>query len=456
MRPTNPAATSLDPRAKPDIAGVTRAIRGPALTFTGDPFVAGIDSAMRYESDAIVAMADGKITLFGPAATLKATLPPGTHIYECGRDALILPGFIDCHAHYPQTQIIGAYGEQLLDWLEKYTFVAEQLFADPAHARAVANFFLDECLRNGTTTVASFCTVHEHSVDAFFEAAAARGMRTIAGKCLMDRNAPEALRDTAQRGYDESKALIARWHGKGRASYAITPRFAPTSTPEQMESAGALWKEHPGTYLQSHVSENRDEVAYARSIYPERAGYLDIYDHYGQLGPRAIYGHGIWLTDSELARVYETGTAIAHCPTSNMFLGSGLFDLRKAKQKDRSVRVGLATDVGAGTSLSMLETMGAAYQTAQLGGGSLSAPLAFYLATRGAAQALYLEDRIGSIAVGMEADLIVLNMKSTPSIDFRMNRCESFEEALFVQMTMADERAIATTLVKGLTRPPAP
>lgn len=430
----------------------TTAIRGPALTFSGDPFLVG-DDAMRYESDAIVAMAGGKITHFGPASALKGALPPGTLIYEYGRDALILPGFIDCHVHYPQTQIIGAYGEQLLDWLTKYTFVAEQQFADAAHARGVAEVFLDECLRNGTTTVASFCTVHAHSVDAFFEAAAKRGMRTIAGKCLMDRNAPEALRDSAQRGYDESKALIARWHGKGRAAYAITPRFAPTSTPEQMELAGALWKEHPGTYLQSHVSENRDEVAYARSIYPERAGYLDIYDHYGQLGPRAIYGHGIWLTDAELARMHETGTAIAHCPTSNLFLGSGLFDLRRAKQANCPVRVGLATDVGAGTSLSMLKTMGAAYQIAQLGGGSLTAARAFYLATRGAAHALYLEDKIGSIEVGMEADLIVLNMKSTPLIEFRMQRCESFEEALFIQMTMADERAVVARYVAALATP---
>ncbi|HTU66765.1 MAG TPA: guanine deaminase [Steroidobacteraceae bacterium] len=431
--------------------GPTTALRGPALTFTGDPFVDGVDATMRYESDAIVAMADGLITHFGPADTVRAELPPGTHIKECGRDALILPGFIDCHVHYPQTQIIGAYGEQLMTWLDKYTFVAEQQFADPAHARAVAEIFLDECLRNGTTTVASFCTVHAQSVDAFFEAAAKRGMRTIAGKCLMDRNAPEALRDTAQRGYDESKALIARWHGKGRASYAVTPRFAPSSTPEQMQMAGALWKESSGTYLQSHVSENRDEVEFAHRVYPERNGYLDIYDHYGQLGPRAIYGHGIWLTDAEWARVHETGTAIAHCPTSNMFLGSGLFEMRKAKQKDRPVRVGLATDVGAGTSLSMLKTMGAAYQVSQLGGHPLSAPLILYLATRGAAQALYLEDRIGSIAVGMEADLVVLNTKSTDFFEFRMKRCESLEEMLFVLMTMADDRAVTKTVIANQT-----
>jgi guanine deaminase len=439
------------PEANPKSADVTTAIRGPALTFTGDPFIDGVESTIRYESDAIIGMAGGKITHFGPASTVKSELPPRTHIKEYGRDSLILPGFIDCHVHYPQTQIIGAYGEQLLDWLNKYTFVAEQQFADVAHARAVAEIFLDECLRNGTTTVATFCTVHAHSVDAFFEAAAKRGMRVIAGKVLMDRNAPGALLDTAQRGYDESKALIDRWHGKGRALYAVTPRFAPTSTVEQMELAGALWKENPGTYLQSHVSENRSEVEYARSIYPERSGYLDIYDHYGQLGPRAIYGHGIWLTEAELQRMHESGTATAHCPTSNMFLGSGLFDLRKAKQKDRPVRVGLATDVGAGTTLSMLRTMGAAYQVAQLGGGTLSAPHALHLATRGAAQALYLEDKLGTIAVGMEADLIVLDMKSTPLIATRMNYVRSIEEALFVQMTMSGESAVRDRILAGVS-----
>lgn len=438
--------------AMPETPAPIHAIRAPALTFTGDAFVEGVEATLRNERDAVVAFSGGQITHFGPAGSVLPELPPGTHVEEYGPDSLVLPGFIDCHVHYPQTQIIGAYGEQLLDWLEKYTFVAEQEFANVMHARAVAEIFLDESLRNGTTTMASFCTVHAHSVDAFFEAADRRGMRTIAGKCLMDRNAPEALRDTAQRGYDESEALIQRWHGKGRASYAITPRFAPTSTPEQMELAGALWKENPGTYLQSHVSENRAEVDWARQIFPERSGYLDIYDHYGQLGARAIYGHGIWLTDAELSLLHDSGTAIAHCPTSNQFLGSGLFDLRKAKLPARPVRVGLATDVGAGTSLSMLKTMGAAYEVAQLGGGTLSAPLAFYLATRGGAQALYLEDKIGSLAVGMEADLIVLDMKSTELIDFRMSLCESLEEALFVQMTMADERAVLATYIAGVIR----
>jgi guanine deaminase len=425
------------------------ALRGPALTFTGDPAVDGVDAAMRYESDALIAISAGRVTHFGPAATVRAQLPAHARIREFDRDHLILPGFIDCHAHYPQLQIIGAHGEQLLDWLEKYTFVAEQQFADPAHARRIAEAFLDECLRQGTTTVASFCTVHAHSVDAFFEAAERRGMRCLAGKCLMDRNAPEPLRDSARRGYDESKTLIDRWHGRGRAGYAITPRFAPSSTPEQMQLAGALWKERPGTWLQSHVSENRREVQWARELFPERRGYLDVYEHYGQLGPRAVYGHGIHLTEPELARLHESGAAIAHCPTSNIFLGSGLLDLRNVRKAQRPVRVGLGTDVGAGTSLSMLKTMGAAYATAQLCGNNLSAPEAFHLATRGAAQALYLDDRIGSIAPGMEADLIVLDLKSTPLIATRMQRCESLEEALFVQMTLGDDRAVAAVIVGG-------
>lgn len=428
----------------------THAIRGPALTFTGDVFTD--TAALRHESDALIAFSGGKITHFGAASAVCAQLPAGTPIKEYGRDHLILPGFIDCHVHYPQLQIVGAHGEQLLDWLEKYTFVAEQRFADVAHARRVAGLFLDECLRNGTTTVASFCTVHPHSVDAFFEEAARRGMRCIAGKCLMDRNAPEALRDTARTGYDDSKALIQRWHGKGRALYAITPRFAPSSTPEQMELAGALWKESPGTYLQSHVSENRREVEWARELFPERADYLDVYAHYGQLGPRSVYGHGIHLSESELARMHESGAAIAHCPTSNMFLGSGLFNVRNAVKPARPVRVGLATDVGAGTSLSMLKTLGAAYQTAQLNGNSLSAAEAFYLATRGAARALYLEDRIGSIAPGLEADVIVMDLKSTPLIAARMEHCATLEDALFVQMTLGDDRAIAARYVAGEVR----
>lgn len=424
------------------------ALRGAALTFVADPFEVGAE-ALRYEPDALVVIDRGLITQFGPAGALLGALPPGLPVRQVGRHRLIMPGFIDAHVHYPQTQIIGAHGAQLIDWLDRYTFVAEQAFASKEHARDVARVFLRECLRAGTTTALVYCTVHPQSVDAFFEESAALGTRMIAGKVLMDRNAPAALTDTPQRGYDDSKALIARWHGQGRQLYALTPRFAASSTREQMEMTGQLWREHPDIWLQSHIAENRDEVAWIRELYPERAGYLDVYDHYGMLGPRAVYAHGIWLTEAERQRCHDTGTTIAHCPTSNAFLGSGLFDLRGALKKERPLRVALGTDIGAGTSFSMLQTLGAAYKTAQLNHASLSGPEGFYLATRGAARALRLDDRIGSLAPGMEADLVVLDLHSTPAIEFRMRACESIEEALFVQMIMGDDRAIASTYVAG-------
>jgi len=429
--------------------GETVALRGPALTYTGDAFAHGPAATMRYESDAIVAMKDGAITHFGPASDVRDALAPGTAVTDLGRDTLTMAGFVDCHVHYPQTGIIGAYGGQLIDWLDRYTYIAEQRFADEDHAREVARVFLGECLRAGTTTAAVYCTVHPQSVDAFFEESAAIGARMIAGKVLMDRNAPDALTETAQTGYDASKALIAKWHGNGRQLYAVTPRFAPTSTPEQMSMAGALWNEHPSTYLQSHVAETRDEFAWVKALYPERSGYLDVYDHYGQLGRRAIYGHGIWLSEAELQRCHDTGTAIAHCPTSNLFLGSGCFDLANAKKPGRPVHVGLATDLGAGTSFSMLQTLNEAYKVAQLNGNALSSGHAFYLATRGGAAALCLEDTIGSIAPGMEADLVVLDLKSTPLIEYRMRSCKDLEEALFIQMTMGDDRAVLATYVAG-------
>ena len=429
--------------------GTTSAIRGPVLTYTGDAYAEGLERTMRYERDAIVAMAGGKVTHFGPAGEVRTQLPRGTKVRRYGDDSLIVAGFVDCHVHYPQTQIIGAYGEQLTDWLARYTYAAEQQFADEGHARAVAKLFLTECLRAGTTTAAVHCTVHPQSVEAFFEESSSLGVRMIAGKVLMDRNAPEALTDTPKRGYDESKALIRKWHGQGRQLYCITPRFAPTSSAEQMEMTGALWSEHPGTYLQSHVSESRAEVAWVKALYPERKGYLDTYEHYRLLGPRAIYGHGIWLTEEELGRCHETGTALAHCPTSNAFLGSGLFNLANAKKADRAVRVGIGTDLGAGTSFSMLQTLAAAYKTAHLTGNTLSPGHAFYLATRGGAQALGLEHTVGSIGVGMEADLVVLDLKSTPIIDHRMRHCRDLEEALFIQITLGDDRAVRATYVAG-------
>jgi guanine deaminase len=426
-----------------------RAIRGPLLTYSGDPFRLGLRETMHYEPDAMLVVEAGRIARVGPAAKIRRALPPGTEVEDYGGDSLLMAGFIDCHVHFPQTPIIGAGGEQLIDWLNKYTFVAEKRFADGKHAREVAKVFLTESLRNGVTTSAVHCTVHPQSVDALFVEAARLGLRTIAGKVLMDRNAPKKLLDTARTGYEQSKALIRKWHGRDRMLYAITPRFAATSTPAQLEAAGALRAEHPDCFVQSHISENKREVAWVRELFPERRDYLDVYDHYGLLGKRTIYGHGIWLSERELRRCHDTGTAIAHCPTSNFFLGSGYLDLRKALKHGRPLRVGFATDLGAGTSFSMLQTMNEAYKAAQLNGYSLSAAHAFYLATRGTAHALYLDDAIGSVAPGMEADLVVLDLKSTPLIDFRMRHVNSLEEALFVQMTLGDDRAVRATYAAG-------
>jgi len=423
------------------------AIRGAALTFTGDAFADG-EAALRYESDAIIAMADGRIVDFGAASEVQPRLPAGAAVTRYA-NCLISAGFIDAHVHYPQTQVIASYGKQLLDWLNDYTFPAEAAFADPGHARNAARFFLRESLRAGTTTCAAFCTVHPGSVDAFFEEAQALGMLALAGKVLMDRNAPPNLCDSARSGYEQSKVLIERWHGRGRLAYCVTPRFAATSSAEQLDAAATLWHEHPGTYLQSHIAENRSEVAWVRELFPQRSGYLDVYDHFGALGPRAIYGHGVWLSEAELARVHETGTAIAHCPTSNTFLGSGLFRLHEARRAERPIRVALATDIGGGTRFSMLATMHEAYKVAQLNGHSLTAIQAFYLATRGGAHALYLDDRIGSIAPGMDADLVVLDLASTPLIAARMAHCADLAQALFVQMTLGDDRAVRATYVAG-------
>jgi len=426
-----------------------RALRGPLLTFTGDPFQDGLDKTMLHWPDGMVAIADGRISHVGPADAVAALLPAGTDIRNWGRDALISAGFVDTHVHFPQTPMIASYGAQLLDWLERYTFPTELQFADKQYARSVAQLFLRENLRNGITTACVYCTVHPQSVDALFEEAEKLGLRLAAGKALMDRNAPAALRDTAQSGYDQSAELIARWHGKGRLLYAVTPRYAGSSTPAQLDAASALWRAHPDCLMQTHISENRREVAWMKELFPDRRNYLDIYDHHGLCGPRAVFGHGIWLEETELQRLHATGSAIAHCPTSNFFLGSGVFNIARASDPRRPVRVGLGTDIGAGTSFSILATLGEAYKAAQLSEHALSAGHAFYLATRGGARALYLDDRIGSLDAGMEADLVVLDMKSTPFIAARMERAESLLEQLFVQMILADDRAVRATYVAG-------
>jgi len=351
--------------------------------------------------------------------------------------------------HYPQIPVIGAGGRNLLDWLADYTFPMERRFGDADYAREVVKVYLAENIRHGITTAAVFGTVHPVSVDVFFEEAQALSLRMIAGKVLMDRHAPDDLVDTAQRGYDESKALLERWHGKGRLAYAITPRFAVTSSPAQLEAAGALKREHPTAYVQSHLSENTAEVAWVSELFPGRNSYLDVYAHFGLTGPRTIFGHGIHLGEADFRLLHETGTALAHCPTSNNFLGSGRFNLRAAKQADRPVHVALATDLGGGTSFSMLRTMQAAYEVAQMSGYALPPSCALYLATRGAARALDQDGHIGSIAPGREADVTVLDLHSTPLIAFRMQHARDFDEVLAIQMALGDDRAIRATYVAG-------
>jgi guanine deaminase len=430
----------------------TQAIRGPVLTFKGDPFKDGVEDTMVYESDAIVAFGDGKVTHFGPADTVEQQLPPGLAVRDYGKDALITAGFLDSHVHFPQTPMIAAFGEQLLEWLNNYTFPTERKYADKAFAASVAKVFLNEQLKNGITTSCIYCTVFPQSVDALMEEAERLGMRIAAGKVLMNRNAPDYLLDTTQTGYDDSKALIRKWHNRGRLMYCITPRFAPTSTPDQLQSAGELWDEFPDCFMQTHVSENVDEVAWVKDLFPDRAGYLDVYDHHKLCRPRAVFGHGIHLTEAELGTMHGTGSAISHCPTSNFFLGSGYLDIWNAMNPNRRVRVGLGTDLGAGTSFSILLTLNEAYKAAQLNRQKLTGAHGLYLATRGTAHSMYIDDKVGSIAPGMEADIVVLDMKSTPIIDYRMQFVEDIHEALFVQMTLGDDRAIRATYVAGTLR----
>jgi guanine deaminase len=426
----------------------TRALRGGLVYCRDDPFLTDPGTAFVHEADGLVICRDGLIVASGAFNQVQAQLPPDA-IVDDYTGCLIAPGFIDTHIHYVQTGMIGSQGKQLLEWLERYTFAAEQAFADAQVAAATAELFCDELVRNGTTTALVFCSVHPVSVEALFEAAARRNLLLIAGKVLMDRNVPEALRDTAQSGYDQSKALIAKWHGRGRALYAITPRFAGSSTPAQLEMASALWREHEGVFVQSHIAENLQEVAWIKTIYPERRDYLDVYAHYGLIGRRSLYAHGIYLDESELQRCHESRTALAHCPTSNCFLGSGLFRMRNARDPRRPVEVGLATDIGAGTTFSLLATMGEAYKVSQLAQAPIDAVEAFYVATLGGARALALDGRIGSLAAGHAADIVVLDGKATPLMAFRSARAKSIEEELAVLMTLGDDRAVRATYVAG-------
>jgi guanine deaminase len=428
---------------KPDNATL-HAYRASLLHFTDDP--AHSEQAYRWHEDGLLVIGDGRVQMAGDYHEIKPKLAPTAEIIDY-RGKLIVPGFIDTHIHYPQTDIIASPAEGLLPWLDTHTFPAERAFSDPAHAAEVAGFFLDELVRCGTTTAMVYCTVHPSSVEAFFQESDKRNLRMVAGKSLMDRNCPEYLRDTAEGGIRDSEQLLNRWHKRGRQLYAITPRFAATSSETQLQLAGELARAHPDAFVQTHVAENPDEVAWIKQLFPAARSYLDVYDRYGLLRPRAMYAHCIWLDDADLLRMAETQAAASICPTSNLFLGSGLFNITSADAARMPLTLG--TDVGGGTSFSMLETMNELYKVARMGGTHLPALRMFYLATLGGARGMLLEGTIGNFVPGAEADFIVLDPQATPLLARRTARAGSLEELLFAFALLGDDRAVAATYAAG-------
>lgn len=420
--------------------------RGAILHFRSDPGAAEDPASFEFLEDGMLVIRGGRVAAAGPARELLPSLPADTPVVDhAGK--MLLPGFVDAHIHYPQTDVLGSGGRQLLDWLSSYAFPTEARFADPAHARQVAEFFLDELIRNGTTTALVFCTVHRASVEAVFQAALARRMRIAAGKVLMDRNCPDDLCDTAASGEHDSRELLRAWHGRDRLLYAITPRFAPTSSEAQLQSAGQLAREFPDALIQSHLAENLDEIAWIKELFPHARSYVDVYDHHGLLRERAVYAHGIHLDHADRVRMRQRGACVAFCPSSNLYLGSGLFDMDATDAA--GLPFSIATDVGAGTSFSMLRTLADAYKVAQLLRQHLSPLRAFYLATLAGARALRLERQVGSFAVGTEADFIVLDPGATPLLARRMARSRTLSEKLLVLMTLGDDRAVSRTYILG-------
>ncbi len=418
---------------------------GQTLGFSGNPVTGDWRDAVDFDSAGGVVVEGERVIAVGNGAALRKAHPDVT-VTDYG-DAVISAGFVDAHMHYPQTGMIASWGKQLIDWLNTYTFPEEARFGDRAYADEMAGRTLDLAVAHGTTTLSSFCTIHSESVDAFFEAAAAHNMAVFAGKTCMDRNAPENLYDSAQSAYDDSKALLERWHGKGRAQYAITPRFSPTSTPDQLAALGALWSEYPNCLMQTHLSEQLPEIAWVKELFPQSRDYLDTYETFGLLGERGLYGHAIHLEDREVARLRDVGAAVVHCPTSNTFIGSGLFDLMGLAKSGLSI--GLATDTGGGSSFSMLRTMAAAYEIGQLRGTALHPAQLMWLATEGSANALKMSGQIGRLGVGAMADITVLNLHSTPAIAQRAGRATDIWDAIFPTIMMGDDRAIRDVWIAG-------
>ena len=443
------------------------AYRASILYFIDDPSCTKqIADAVRYFSDGLLVIKEGKINAVGDYQLLIKQLRKknaNLKVDSSYQNKLIMPGFVDSHIHFPQAEMMGTRAEQLLQWLNKYTFPTEKKYVDQAYAQRMAEIFIDQLISNGTTTASVFCTVHPQSVNALFLQAEQLNMRIIAGKVLMDRNAPDFLTDTAESGYQESKTLIEKWHENGRALYSITPRFAPTSTVKQLALAGKLKAQYPTVYMQTHLCENLEEIEWVKTLFPEAKSYLEVYKQAGLTQQRSIFAHCIYLDETDFQKLHNNGSAIAFCPTSNLFFGSGLFKLREAKNPKRPVLIALGTDVAAGTSFSMLETLNEAYKVVllqQLGKDKITALSAFegfYLATLGGAKALYLDDKIGSLAPGHEADFVVLNWSATPIQALRISNIAQqkqdeltkLEEKMFALMVLGDDRNIAATIISG-------
>ncbi|PYE37627.1 guanine deaminase [Rhizobium sp. PP-F2F-G38] len=423
-------------------------LRGRTLTFRRRPLSMDDAQAYAYETDGALLLRDGLIVTSGTYDAVREQAPEDAVEID-HRPHLILPGFIDTHVHFPQMQVIGSYAANLLEWLNTYTFPEECRFVETAHAQRIAVHFFDEMIRHGTTTAVAYCSVHKTSADAFFAEAMKHDMRMVAGKVMMDRNAPQGLLDTPEMGYDETRAVIAQWHGKGRNHVAITPRFAITSTPEQMSAAQALAAEFPDLHIQTHLSENRDEIDYTLSLYPDAADYTDVYARYGLMGQKSLFGHAIHLSERERDAMSETGSIAVHCPTSNLFLGSGLFPLKELARREKPVRISVASDIGGGSSYSMLRTMDEAYKIQQLLGERLNPFDSYYYLTLGNAEALSLSERIGTLEPGTDADLIVLDMAATPAMALKAEVVTSLSDELFLLQTMGDDRAVVETYVAG-------
>jgi len=423
-------------------------LRGRTLSFRRWPETIDDHAAYAYEEDGALLIRDGRIAAAGTYADVAKKAGEGVKTVD-HRPHLILPGFIDTHVHFPQMQVIASYGAELLDWLNTYTFPEEMKFRDAQHGRRIARLFLDEMVRHGTTSTVAYCSVHKASAEAFFEESHARDMLNIAGKVMMDRNAPDGVLDTPQSGYDDTKALISEWHGKGRQHVAITPRFAITSSPEQMDMAGALVREFPDLHMQTHLSENHAEIAYTCELYPEAKDYTDVYARYGLLGKKSLFGHSIHLSEREADALSDSGSVAVFCPTSNLFLGSGLFDYQRYRSREKPLRIAAATDVGGGTNYSMLRTMDEAYKVIALQGEKLNPFQSFWQITRGNAEALSLVDRIGTLEEGTEADIVVLDAGAIPAMRLRMETVATLAEELFLLQTLGDDRTVREVYVSG-------